>query len=113
MAGRDVPRGPGRGKSRGGDTGKDPAEYYITSESDRRYAAEARRRLRQMRNRIWVTRLLVLAVLGALAYMLGPDLWSLVRAKAGATAEELQQTGDHIRGGAERRAGTEFDEESP
>jgi hypothetical protein len=113
MAGRDVPRGPGRGKGRGADTGRDPAAYYVTSESDRRYAAEARRRLRQMRNRIWVTRLLVLAVLGVLAWMLGPDLWSLVRAKAGATAEELQQTGDHIRAGAERRSGADLVEESP
>jgi len=112
MAGRDVPRAPRRGRGRVGETDGRP-EYYATSESDRRYAAEARRRLRQMRNRIWVTRLLVLAVLGLLAYMLGPDLWSLVRAKAGATAEELQQTGDHIRDGADRRAGAGLDEDSP
>lgn len=113
MAGRDVPRGPRRGKGRGGDTARDPDSYYVTSESDRRYAADARRRLRRMRNRMWVTRLLVLAVLGVLAWTLGPDLWSLVRATAGATAEELQQTGDHIRDGADRRSGAGLDEESP
>jgi len=109
MAGRDVPRGPGRRT----DRGRDPESYYVTSESDRRYAAEARRRLRQMQRRIWVTRLLVLTVLGVMAWMLGPDLWSLVRAKAGATAEEFQQTGEHIRGGAQRRAGGDLDEQSP
>ena len=112
MAGRNVPRAPGRGKGRVGETDGRP-EYYTTSASDRRYAEEARRRVRQTQRRIWATRFVVLVILGVLAYMLGPDLWRLVRIKAGATADQFEQVGDNIRGGAERRAGSEFDERSP
>jgi hypothetical protein len=113
MARRNVPRAPGRGRGRVGETDEHRAEYYTISESDRRYAAEARRRVRQTQRRIWATRFVVLVILGVLAYMVGPDLWRLVRIKAGATAGELQEVGDSIRGGAERRAGSEFYEESP
>ncbi len=112
MAGRNVPRAPRRGRGRVGETDGRP-EYYDTSESDRRYAAEARRRVRQTQRRIWATRFVVLVILGVLAYMVGPDLWRLVRIKAGATAEEFEQVGDGIRGGAERRAGSEFYEGPP
>lgn len=92
------------------DRGKDPATYYVSSDSDRRYAAEARRRVRRSARRKWLVWLTALAVLGVLTHLYGPSLWGLVRARAGATAGEFQQVGDNIRGSAARRAGAELED---
>jgi len=106
MARRNVPRRSARGKDRGGD----PATYYVSSESDRRYASDARRRVKRGELRAWAIRLVVLVVVGLLAWAYGPDLWTLLRARAGTTAGEFKEVGDHIHSGAERRAGSELEE---
>ena len=109
MARRKVPGRSARGRGRGGDS----TDYYVTSDSDRRYASAARRRVKRSELHAWAIRLVVLVALGLLAWAYGPDLWGLVRARAGTTAEEFKEVGAHIRGGAERRAGSELNETTP
>ncbi|UCC68247.1 MAG: hypothetical protein JSV79_14255 [Armatimonadota bacterium] len=101
-----------RNVRRGSTERRDSTTYYVSSDSDRRYAADAHRRVKWDARRAWAIRLLVLAVVAFLAWTYGPDLWSLVSAKAGATAQDFKQVGEHIHSGAERRAGSEL-EESP
>ncbi len=87
--------------------------YYATSDSDRSYASQARRRVKRGELRTWAIRLLVVVALGLLAWAYGPDLWTLVISRAGTTAEDFKQAGDYIHRGAERRGGAELNEETP
>lgn len=110
MARRRVPDRSARGRGRGGDRAE---SYYAATDSDRSYASKARRRMRRSELRAWAIRLVVLAGLGLLAWAYGPDLWNVVRARAGTTAEEFEGVGAHIRGGAARRGGAELEETTP
>ena len=99
------------GGSREGRERRDPDSYHVTSQSDRGYAEQARRRLAQQARRRWATRLAILALLAFAAWVWGGDVVRAFRVQASMTGEEVRQAGDHIRGGAERRAGADLVEE--
>jgi hypothetical protein len=94
--------------ARGRDLGQ-RTSYCIARDSDLVYAREAHRRVAQRSRRRWALRAFVLLLLVMAAYAWGPDLAARLRARAGATRNQLSQVGRHIRSGVDRRTGTDED----
>jgi len=99
------------GRVRGGGERRDPATYYATSESDRRYAEEARRRVSRQGRRRWVIRLAILAVLAFVVWMWGGDALRALRVQAHMTGQEFKEVEHHIKSGTEHRSGADLIEE--
>ncbi len=110
MARRRRPTGNRRGERQDADS---PA-YYATSDSDRRYAQQVRRRSSRRAQRRWLIRLALLAVLVFAVWMWGGDVLRALRVQAHMTGQELKEAGQHIRRGTDERSGADLTEgESP
>ena len=101
--------------SRRGERGDaDSDAYYVTSDSDRSYAQQARQRTSRQAQRRWIVRLAVLAVLAFAVWMWGADVLRALRVQAHMTGQEFKEAGQHIRKGTDERSGANLTEgESP
>ncbi len=92
---------------------KPPTEYVIGTESDLKFAASVRKRIKQQNQRRWVIRIAILAVLVFAVAMWGEDVWYAVRTKVRNTVYGFEKTADYIKRGRDRRSGADFDENAP
>ncbi len=92
---------------------KPPSEYVIGTETDIAYAKASRRRVAQQKQRKWVIRIAILAVLGFVAYLWGDDAWYAVRTRAQANAQKFKNSADYLKKGRDERSGANFDENAP
>jgi len=91
-----------------GKTGSSPT-YRVGEKSDVSYVQDARRRMaRQGRSRLLV-RLMVLAIVVAAGVYFGPTVVNIIKGRAVQQAGELQEAGDYLKEGRDRRSGAAFD----
>jgi hypothetical protein len=83
--------------------------YRVGEKSDVSYVQDARRRIaREGRKRLMV-RLVVLAIVVAACVYFGPTVVKIIKGRATQQAAELQEAGDYLKEGRDRRSGVNFD----
>ena len=91
-----------------GKTGSSPT-YRVGEKSDVSYVQDARRRMARDSRKRLVVRLMVLAVVVAACLYFGPTVVNIIKGRATQQAAELQEAGDYLKGGRDRRSGANFD----
>jgi hypothetical protein len=89
----------GRGKVR---------DYYEGIPTDVEYKRVAHQRAVRQSRKAWLIRLLIVALIAGAVYLWGNDVMRMARSEARETGAELEEVGDHIRGGAARRSGADW-----